>query len=88
MYFQRQIVKYRKDPKASDFKKSYAISQIYLTKARTKESLNVNRDLCSILCKLNDMEEEYQGKGIVDLNTKSNYDILFPPEILYIEGMS
>ena len=82
MYFRRQIAKYEKDPKASDLKKSYAISQIYLTKACTKESLNVNRDLCSILCKFNDMEEEYQRKGIVDLNTKSSYDILFPPEIL------
>ena len=55
-YHQRQLVRYEKDPKTSDLKKSYAISQIYLTKACTKQSLNVNWDLCSILSKLNNMD--------------------------------
>ena len=35
-YYHRQPIKYEKGPKTSDLKKSYAISQIYLTKACTK----------------------------------------------------
>ena len=81
-YYRRQLVKYDKDPKTSDLKKSCAISQIYLTKACTKQTVNVKRDLCSILSKMNNMDEEYQDTGYVDLNIQSNMDILFPPEIL------
>ena len=75
-------MKYEKDPKTADLKKSFAISQIYLTKTCTKHTLNVNRDLCCILSKLNNMDEEYQDTGYVDLNIQINMDILFPPEIL------
>ena len=58
-YYRRKLVRYEKDPKISELKKSFAISQMYLTKACTKQTLNVNRNLCSILSKLNNMEEEY-----------------------------
>ena len=81
-YYRRQLVKYDKDPKTSDLKKSYAISQIYLTKACMKQKINVNMDLCSSLSKINNMDEEYQDTGYVDLNIQSNMDILFSPEIL------
>ena len=75
-YYQRQLVRYEKDPQISEFKKLFAISQIYLTKACTKQTLNVNRDLCCILSKWNNMEEEYQDTGYVDLNIQSNMDIV------------
>ena len=81
-FYKRQLAKYQKDPKISEMKKSFAIAQIYLTKACTKQSLNVNRDLCSILSKLNNMKEEFQDTGNVDLNVQSNLDILLSPEIL------
>ena len=81
-YYCRQLIKYEKDPKINDLKKSYAISQIYLTEACMKQTLNVNWDLYSILSELNYMHEEYTDTGHVDLNIQSNMDILFPPEIL------
>ena len=70
-----------KDGKCSELMKSYVKSQVYNCKEVIKRSLNINRDLCCHLSKMNEADQ-YCGIGNVNLLEKCNIDLLFPPHLL------
>ena len=49
-------------------------SQVYRCKEVTKRSLNVNRDLCCHLSKMNEADDQYCDIGNVNLLVKMNLD--------------
>ena len=75
----RLLQKFEKDGKCSELTRSYVKSQIYNCKEVMKRYLNLNRDLCCHLSKMNDTEDIYCDIGNVNLLEKSNINILFPP---------
>ena len=79
---QRLLDRFQRDNKCSELTRSYVKLQIYNCKECIKQSLNVNRDLCQHLSKMNGTEDVYIDLGTVNLMKQQNYDILLNPEHL------
>ena len=82
MCHKRLLAKFEKDGKCSELTKSYVKSQVYNCKEVIKRSLNINRDLCCHLSKMNEAADQYCDIGNVNLLEKCNIDLLFPPHLL------